>query len=325
MNKVLSENLVFNQRACSILFDYFYFLKNSSKTVVFPANICPVVLAVAFKSKVKFEIRDVNQNTMCLDFENIETDLLTKDCILFYVCMYGNDIFNISKFRYYNKKYGVRFVLDKCLCFPEFSKLEDFVDLKLFSTYEGKPLTLKMGGLALVRSEFKPLFGLHKLEYEPSADINLSVFLKKDHLEIALFKILSDSHWLKYSSCNNPIVEYLSIVKQELPDVMLYKNKIHNIYKDLINLRGVTIKKFYSWRTILVFDKMEDRDKAYEEIFNAGYFASKHYKSLQYLDGKEDKSIAKDLSEKVLNLFNCKVVSPYGAIQISKIINKVYL
>lgn len=314
--------IVVNERASAILYDYFLF--NAKKKMLFPANICPIVILAALKAGIEFDFVDISLDTYCMDLNGIEVRSLNDNVVIFFVFSYGLGEEQILLLEKLHREYKVKIVLDKCLCFPQFEAFPDFAELILFSTYQSKPVTLKYGGFAFVQSNYAKEFNIQKLPYSKEAANKVDEYLKVTSLNLSDLKELSRTNWLPYHH-GIPALEHLNNYKfkvlEKMKSVYERKKENHLCYKENISRKGVEIKNNFDWRTIVIFESKLERDSVLANIFDEGYFASHHYKDISYIKKIYSKN-ARTIESTVLNLFNDDIISNEDIKVISKIINE---
>jgi dTDP-4-amino-4,6-dideoxygalactose transaminase len=318
--------MVINNRASSIIFDLFKFRKDY--TVFFPANICPVVIATAIKSDIKFTFVDVCSKTGCIDLAKFQDLTIPKKSILFFVFMYSTKINFDASLSLIKSKFDCKIVLDKCLCYPEDLFLPNYADIVLYSTYMAKPITLKKFGLGVVNKDFYKEFNIHSMNFDQNEEAAFSgLFNKiKDHPDE--FKAKAKGDWLNYTNkkfSDDDVAKYLLEISSKIDSLKRGKLINHHIYKQYIDSKSFLFLGEHDWRTNILCRTKSQRDLILKSIFEFGYFASSHYQALSFLDDKSSKlNHSKEIEERVINLFN-DVVTERDAKNIAKIINETNL
>lgn len=318
-----SETVIINERASSIVYDYLR--ANKDKTVLFPANICPIVILAAIKARINYELIDIDSDTLCVDINFVKERKVNCDTIIFYVNSYGLPNTQLLELEKLNTLYGCKIVLDRCLCFPDFDYRPSFVDLVLYSTYQSKPVSMNFGGFGVINTNQVNIYNCNTLLYSQEDNGRVNSYISQSLMRLDQLRMHADLNWLSYSKqkySQDEIIKYIGDVKAATVKQRKLKYVIHQIYKTKISRSDVKILNSYDWRTILTFDSSLTRDKVLSNIFGHKTFASTHYKSLCYLQKNIVATKAISLNQKVLNLFNDENITTEMALCITNIINQ---
>lgn len=205
---------------------------------------------------------------------------------------------------------------DKCLCFPSFTDRQDsYADMIIFSTGYGKIIDIGFGGYAYINDNLN--FRNHKSDFDYICLEKLTNNYKKCINNNKKFEY-KDSNWLDNSKANISFCEYKEIIKKNINEVTKLKQNINIIYKENLPEEIQLNEKFQLWRfNVLVPQK----DKLIGEIFSNRLFVSSHYDSLDGIFGKGNSVHAKNMSHRIINLFNDKYFNEKKANLLVKIIN----
>lgn len=320
---LINKKLVFNERASSILYDYF--LYNKSKTVYLPANVCPIVLFVAEKAGIKYKIFDIDSKSYCIDLKLVEETELNKNVIVYFVYMYSLGSTGLSSLQALHDQYGVQVVLDKCLCFPNLEDEFNFVDIVLYSTFVSKPTTLNWGGIAIVTSNLMYQFNKQNLTFDPYDEGKLSELMRKKDITRKDIISFSKRNWLLYhhgSYSSEYLLRYRCDIANTTNVVKKQKLIKHRLYQKIIQRDDISFLDAYDWRTCIKFNDGDLRNKVLENIFKSGFFASAHYKSMASAFDDFSAPCAEELQNTILNLFNDINVTLFDVENIGRIINE---
>lgn len=268
---------IVGRRASSVLYSFLISNGLMHKRVALPANICQIVPLTFLKANCNIIFVDIDYNYV-MDETMIE-QLCEKQQIdiLFFVRTYGiqedfNQLFNQVK------KWNPSIVIieDCCLCKPDLETLiHDNIDLQLYSTGYAKYVELGEGGFGKVQDwysnknivdEFEPIH-LERIKEEYIACI-------KEKRQITY----KESNWLDLRRCEVSRDVYFEKVQEIYPRIEVQKNKINDIYYEIIP-KVLQFKKCYQdWRfNIYVANKNE----VLKALYQNELFASSHYVSVQ--------------------------------------------
>jgi hypothetical protein len=304
-------------RASTLLYR---FLKTFPDGVyILPANVCPVVPLTFLKANVPFEFFDINQETLCLDENEVINTIREQprhySGILF-VRTYGY-MYDTSRFFSNLKSLDVRFRIidDKCLCYPDFLSIAPSVDMELYSTGYTKTVDIGYGGFAKLNigSELKSV-------NDPYNPLSFN-FLEKDYKNCLNKMVLLGNHdndWLDTTEPSFTIDEYTKNVSDSINSVITHKQVINAIYKENLPPSLPMKNEFQHWRYNIL---TENKDTILKSIFHSGLYASSHYIPSSILFNNNHFPVADKLSGLVINLFNDYHFSVDQAIKICKVIS----
>lgn len=294
-------------RASSIIYN---FLKSNSRGgyFVLPVNICPIVPLVFMKAGVEFKFVDVNEDSLCLDYESLVEHIANQNCEgVVFVYTYGIKVKQESLFNTIKKRRSdFTIIEDKCLSIPSFSlsKASVHATLTLYSTGYAKFCEFGYGGFALCHRPIE--YKIHACEYIEE-DFEAITSSYKNSLEnYEYFKFDKSLNWLENSECKWSLEEYRILVYAEIAAITPIKAELNAFYAESIPKTAWLLKNYTrcsDWRFQI---RVEQRDKLLQSLFNHSLFASAHY---QCLDGifSEKRIAAKNarrMQGEILNLFN---------------------
>ena len=260
------------------------FIKSNSiqGQAIVPANLCQSVIDTLLFAGMNLIFVDISTETLCADSSSVIKHAENASLFLF-VHTYGVDDDCPSWFFNVKKTNpNIAIIDDRCLCFPSFTFNEEYVDLVLFSFGEKKQVNLGGGGLGFISSKWK---------YE------------RIHIDVPSLFVTQEWGFEKE----------LFIEKSQR--TLIHKKQLNHIYEQNLP-KGIQMqRKYQQWRFNII---VPQKDLILREIFNAGLFASSHYKSLS-----SDCLIANHLHEHIINLFNDFNYSEEQAIQTCRIIIEV--
>ena len=271
-------------RASRVLYN---FLKSNfdeaSRPWLLPANICDCVPETFDAAGVRYEYVDITTDTWCMDFAQV-MDNLSNYAGLLYVHTYGVedtpfDVFAEIKHR----NPHICIIDDRCLCTPENQlHANQVADVELYSTGSKKQVNMHGGGYAIISDGWK-----YKEHPMPEDDKHPSAW---------------EYNW-----------EQLKATKAAANK---HKAEIFAIYEQLLPASIRMPEGLRHWRyNILV----ENRDEVLKAIFDAGLFASAHYKPQA-----PNMPNATYLHQHVINLFEDEYISIEQAKAICAIINEKF-
>ncbi|NOZ33902.1 MAG: DegT/DnrJ/EryC1/StrS aminotransferase family protein [Chlorobi bacterium] len=311
--------LIIENRASAILFNTVISNKLNKGKIMLPANICPIVPAVLFKAKAKFEFYDIKLTNYLPDENELYKIINSSENIsaVLYNHTYGVEknvetIFeNIKEI---NK--NIFIINDCCLKKPitEISVTE--ADITLYSTGYSKYTDLGFGGFAFLKKNVK--YENSELKYSEKDHKNL-VNGFNEVLKAKMKYEYTDTEWLNAEKTTLKKEKYFNDIKNELKNAEIHKTILNNIYKDNIKKEFHLGDEYNNWRF-----NISVNNKAYvlKKIFENGLFASSHYSSLVGTFGKGNGKNAELLHSKVINLFNDFRFNEEKAGLVSEIINK---
>ncbi|MFA6082400.1 MAG: hypothetical protein WC773_03245 [Patescibacteria group bacterium] len=292
---------VFEQRASTILFNLFRQLDHT-KSVIVPANVCPIVAVTLMKAGQPFELVDINKETLCLDEEFTLHQIKKhpqKYAGVLFVHTYGNP-HQPEPFFHYIKQIApdILIIDDRCPGLPEFDLPPTAADAVIFSTGYAKYIELGFGGYGYIKPEVK---------YEPKQlpfnehDHQALVEQERQAQETLAPFSYHDSDWLDTTKPKISFDQYKLEIIAKIPEARLHQQKLNQIYAKNIPAKYQLGDEFSQWRfSILVPDKV----KLLRMIFDHGLFASSHYPSLNGIFGHGADQNAAKLHSQVVNLFN---------------------
>lgn len=305
---------VFENRASFVLY---CFLKSNTITKPFllPANVCPIVPLTFIKAGVAFEFIDIDKThgmnqQMCLD------RLKTRNYngVLF-VHAYGRSFENADFYALIKSvDPSIYIVDDRCLCIPRLdSKVQENVDLELYSTGYAKYVDLLYGGWGIIHDGLN--YEHFLLEYKEN-DFEEEMSYVRKCLETGLKYEKNTTDWLDGNSLNS-IQIYLEQVEEKLALVNAHKKRINSIYEYYLSSYNNWGKEYQVWRFIL---EIENRDICLKKIFDAGLFAGTNFPSVAFLFAGKHLPFVEREQNRILNLFNDFRVDEKFAQKVCKII-----
>lgn len=269
-------------RASRVLYN---FLKSNfdgcSKLWLLPANICDCVPETFDEAGVRYEYVDISAETWCMDFVQV-IDSISHYAGLLYVHTYGVEDTPLEMFAELKRRNPqICIIDDRCLCTPENQMhAEQIADVELYSTGSKKQVNMHGGGYAIISDGWK-----YKEYAMPEEEKH-------------------SSNW-----------EYdWDVLKTTKAAAEKHKAEIFAIYEQLLSASVRMSEDLLNWRyNILV----ENRDEILKAIFDAGLFASAHYKP----QGQGMPNCAY-LHQHVINLFEDEYISIEQAKKICEIINE---
>ena len=247
-----------------------------------PANICDCVPETFDAAGVKYEYVDISTETWCMDFAQV-MDNIANYAGLLYVHTYGVEDTPLNMFaEIKHRNPQICIIDDRCLCTPQNQMHADQIaDMELYSTGSKKQVNMHGGGYAIIAD------GWNYEEYPMPNDEKHPSSWAYDWEELKAKKTAAEAHK----------AEIAAIYEQQLPASIRMPEGLRN------------------WRyNILV----ENRDVVLKAIFDAGLFASAHYKP-QALNMPN----ATYLHQHVINLFEDEYISIEQAIRTCEVINGV--
>lgn len=315
--------ILFENRASVILFNVLKQMPLGSKFLL-PSNICPIVPSVFLKAKVDFEFLDICIKTLCMDPQKVIQTLETDSSItgVLFVHTFGIDLEVESFFKSIKMLKGDTFIIDdRCLMIPDFDlNIEkSYADMALFSTGYSKYIDINWGGFAFLKDKY--MYVKSDLVFKEEDLEEFTQDTQRCINDKSLFEY-KDTCWL---GSNTILYNDFEVYKKEIEKRTLLmkqqKEKLNKIYENNLPKSIHLGKEFSSWRfSILV----ENKELLLKKIFQEKLFASSHYKEVDYMFKKEysKESNAKDIHNKIINLFNDFRFNEDKAQKIVNIINK---
>jgi hypothetical protein len=187
---------------------------------------------------------------------------------------------------------------DRCLCIPDLEPSASPVDVTLYSTGYAKIVDAGFGGFAFLRDELRHQH--HRLEFNAVALKDLEAAYRQSIGRGSRFEY-HDSDWLQTDAALPAWSAYVDRIRQLLPGTLAQRSEINAVYNSLIPAEIRLKPAFQLWRFSI---RLEHKESALRQIFEAGLFASSHYRSLVGIMGEGTGTHASDLDMHVVNLFN---------------------
>jgi len=285
------EKTIIEHRASAVLYA-FLTSKGQSGKYILPINICPIVPLVFKAANISIEYVDINNDDYCIDYTSVASLIKNKPskyCGLLFNHTYGYEKSNTSFFKFLKELNNALIIIDdKCLCKPSLTA-DQYADLTLYSTGYAKYIDLEIGGIGVL-NEMMQIRNFGK------------AFLTNDII-------------IEQNKFNPDFNEFLDEIAIESGKMEFHKELINSIYENNLNPNFFLGNKWNNWRFNLILPS--GSDLVLKEIFNSGFFASKHYKPLL----KNGFPNANMLYSKIINLFNDKHIDESKAISLAKVIN----
>lgn len=271
-------------RASKILYN---FSKSNQERIhapfLIPANVCSNVPETLDEAGVDYRLVDIDARTLCMDEQYVLEHAKEISGIVM-VHTYGVETDFAPFYRQLRAANpDILIVDDRCLCMPSFEPNTYDADLVLYSFSEKKQVNLRKGAMAYV------------------------------------------SENVRYEDCYNPAQSFLTNEEWILNEgevlaamdvAIAHKEKLNAIYRKELSKSIQLPDAYQHWRfNILV----QNKEKILNTLFDAGLFASSHYKAL----GEEPAPIAMNLSSYVINLFNDSYFTEEQAKKCCEIINLI--
>ena len=267
-------------RANKILFN---FIKSNNLVgmIILPANICPDVVDTLRYAGNPLHFVDIDAHTLCLDWQQVQS--VAKDAAaVLAVHTYGiEDNFNeqFATLRAVNP--NIVIIDDRCLCMPELGEPNSIADLVIYSTGEKKQVELGAGGIGYVSEGWN---------YEK--------------INVPENDVLTNETWA--------LDEKALLAKMDA--VIKHKEKLNAIYRKNLPATIQLPASYQHWRFNII---VPNKDEVLKTIFDAGLFASGHYKPQA-----EDCTVATNLYNHIINLFNDFYFKEEQALKTCEIINE---
>lgn len=272
-------------RASRVLYN---FLKSNfegnTRPWLLPANICDCVPETFDAVGVLYEYVDIYPDTWCMDFAQV-MDRISNYSGLLYVHTYGVEDTPLNVFAEIKRRNPqICIIDDRCLCTPENQMHADQIaDVVLYSTGSKKQVNMHGGGYAIISEGWK------YEEYSLPNDDTHPISWEYDWEELNATKAAANKH----------------------------KAEIFAIYEQLLPASIRMPEGLRHWRyNILV----ENRDEVLKAIFDAGLFASAHYKPQA-----PNMPNVTYLHQHVINLFEDEYIGIEQAKAICAIINGKFI
>lgn len=252
-------------RASRILYN---FLKSNQERIhspfLIPANVCSNVPDTLDEAGVVYRIVDIDAKTLCMDEQYVLEHAKEISGIVM-VHTYGVETDFAPFYRQLRAANpDILIVDDRCLCMPSFEPQTYDADLVLYSFSEKKQVNLRKGAMAYVGENVR---------YEECPILEQS-FLKEEEWKLNEEEVLAT-----------------------MDAAIAHKEKLNAIYRKALPKSIQLPEAYQHWRFNIL---MQNKDEILKALFDAGLFASSHYKVL----GDESAPVAYNLSAYVINLFN---------------------
>ncbi|WP_323760970.1 hypothetical protein [Maricaulis sp.] len=293
-----------------------------------PANACDAVYLSLMSAGASFDVVDIREENFCLDVDQA-IEALGGDrsyAGLIYIHGYGASHSAATDIRRLRNAAGPELVVidDRCLCPPSIDpEMEGLgcADAVVYSTGHGKVLDLGAGGYALVSDGLAllPVEGV----FDPAAEAGLIDALRTRidpglDQEVAVENRIADwlASWLPTAEGPDwPALRHA--IERELPAVLAHKSRLNEVYRSTLPAEFVLAGADHLWRYNL---RVPNRDRLLERIFDAGLFASAHFRSFRsHLDSGQC-PVAHAVQCSTINLFNDKNFSLDQATRVSEIV-----
>ena len=274
--------MVIAYRASKILYN---FLKSNQERIhapfLIPANVCSNVPDTLEVAGVAYRFVDIDARTLCMDEQYVLEHAKEISGIVM-VHTYGIETDFAPFYRQLRAiNPDILIVDDRCLCMPSFEPNTYDADLVLYSFSEKKQVNLGKGSMAYIGEN-----------------------VRYEECPIPARSFLSNEEWVLNKG------EVLAAMDAAIA----HKEKLNTIYKRALP-RAIQLPEAYQhWRFNII---VENKEEILRALFDAGLFASSHYKVL----GEEPAPIATNLSAYVINLFNDSYFTEEQAMKSCDIIN----
>ena len=269
-------------RASKILYN---FLKSNQERIhapfLIPANVCSNVPETLGVAGVDYRLVDINIYTLCMD-EQYVLDLAKEISGIVMVHTYGVETDLAPFYRQLRAANpDILIVDDRCLCMPSFEPQTYDADLVLYSFSEKKQVNLGKGSMAYVGEN-----------------------VRYEECPIPAQSFLTNEEWILNKA------EVLAVMDAAIA----HKEKLNAIYRKALPKSIQLPDAYQHWRfNILV----QNKDEILKALFDAGLFASSHYKVLS----EQSAPIATNLYSYIINLFNDNYFTEEQAKKCCEIIN----
>ena len=301
MTEMENYQTVYENRASYILYNIFR--KIGKGRVIMPANICPIVPATIIKAGLKPHFIDIDSKEFTMD-KDILLETIRNDSSdfsgLIWVRTYGNEQPDLNPLIRSVKESSasIFFVDDQCLSAPSFKAEKSESDLILCSTGYSKIAELGWGGYGFLTSDFD--YEKFPIDYKESAHEDLQNIFREAIAKERKIEV-PDTPWLDGRRPELSFEEYKNEVLRLSQKALAHKAKINAIYAEILPAEIQMGACFQHWRfNILV----KNKEQIIRQLFKAGLFASSHYAAVAPLYSNQNAPIAKELSRRIINLFN---------------------
>jgi dTDP-4-amino-4,6-dideoxygalactose transaminase len=247
-----------------------------------PANVCGNVPETLEEAGVEYRFVDIDARTLCMD-EQYVLDHAKEISGIVMVHTYGVETDFAPFYRQLREKNpDILIVDDRCLCMPSFEPQTYDADMVLYSFSEKKQVNLGKGSMAYVSE---------------------NVLYEENPIPAQSF--LTNEGWILNKQN----------VLATMDAAIAHKEKLNAIYRKELPKSIQLPEAYQHWRFNILVENKEEILKA---LFDAGLFASSHYKALC----EQPAPVATNLSAYVINLFNDSYFTAEQAKMICKIINE---
>lgn len=248
--------------------------------VILPVNICPDVVDTLIFAGLAPIFVDISSDDYMIDRDKVSA-LVNDASLLVFVHTYGleqsvDDFFCCLK----SNNPNLFIVDDRCLCIPNIELKSSSADLVLYSMCSKKQVDMGVGGIGYIFEE---------MSYS-DVEVPLNECLKNKEYNFDMQLFISNRD-----------------------RVLNHKNRLNNIYKDLLPSEIQMPSEYQNWRFNIMVD---NKDKILDAIFSVGLFASSHYKP-----NSCNCPVAMSIYSKVINLFNDLYFSEEQAVRACNVIN----
>lgn len=282
--------IVFERRACAILYNVWH-SRNDPRPFLVPANVCPIVPETLRLSAQPFELIDIAAPSLDIDWDACVERLRTRPdgyAGMIFVRPYGSERDPTESFgRLKEIQPNLLLIDDKCLCRPDCDgeRISRLADVTLFSTGYAKYTDVGGGGFAFLSDPVAyrrdGQAGAEWLDLRPpetSWDVHRDLTIGATRASDERKKALND------------------IYTQTLPPEIQFDCP------------------FQGWRFNI---RVPAADELIRSVFEAGLFASRHYRSLGTPGGFPN---AERLQGEVVNLFNDRYFDESRAHRVAEIV-----
>jgi hypothetical protein len=296
MKKVLAP------RASAILYSLLR-QRGNGLPFLLPANICPIVPLTFLKAGAPFEFVDISPESLGMDTSLLEERLRTANGRfggILYAHTYGDPSVPYEFFHWIKERWSRLLLIDdRCLCIPDSEPApESVADVVLYSTGYAKIADIGFGGYAFLRDGSAwERFGLPYNEAELKA-IEADY---KAYIETGRPYVYHDCAWLQTDAVMPGWDQFIERVDETMCRSIAHRHEINAVYSALIPAELQLGAGFQLWRFNL---RLEDKESALKQLFEAQLFASSHYRSLVGIMGEGTDVHARQLAAHVVNLFN---------------------
>lgn len=273
-----------------------------NRPFLLPANICPIVPLTFMKAGTPYEFVDISPDSLNLDLDRVEAILSSsggRHAGVLYAHTYGDPTTPSEFFGWVKGRWPDMVIIDdRCLCVPEWEPNESPADVRLYSTGYAKIVDAGIGGYGFLHDALP--YQRHELAFSAKELHSVEAAYKLSIDQGSQFEY-RDSDWLQTNAPLPAWSEYLARVRQLLPATLSHRGEINAVYNSLIPVELQLGAACQLWRFNL---KLTHKGAILRKIFEAGLFASSHYRSLAGIMGEGTGTHASELHGHVVNLFN---------------------